>query len=102
MRRRPLALGPSSVTPERVGSPPQVSQAAPVTPGPDDEDDDDELLGEDDDVLDEDELDAGAVTGCFLSLLQAATSAATHSNTSALFMTIVRRTGTGGLREITA
>ncbi len=71
-----------------------------MTPGPDDEDDDDELLGGDDDALDEDELDAGAVAGCFLSLLHAATSAATHSNTRTLFMTIVRRTGTDDTRRV--
>jgi hypothetical protein len=83
-----------------MGSPPHVSQAAPVPPGADDDDDGDELL-EDDESLEEDELVVGgAVAGCFLSLLHAATSAATHSNARTRLMAIVRCTGADGARRM--
>jgi hypothetical protein len=77
-----------------------VSQAAPAPLGPDDDDVDGELLDVDGDALDEDEVVGGAVAGCFLSLLHAATSAAMLSNTTIRFMTIVRLTRADGARRM--
>jgi hypothetical protein len=78
-----------------------VSQAAPAPPGlDDDDDDDDERFDEDEELLDDDALEVGAVAGCFLSLLHAATSAATQSKTKTFLMTIVRRTGADGARLV--
>jgi hypothetical protein len=77
-----------------------VSQAAPALPGAGDDEDGDELLDVEGEALDEDELVGGAVAGCFLSLLQAATSATTDSNTRTLVMRVVRWAGANGARRM--
>jgi hypothetical protein len=100
--RRPLASGPSLVTPDRVGSPPQVSHAAPAAVAPDDADDDELLeLDEEADADDDELVDAEAESELFLSLLHAATRPSTHSKTRSRSMTMDRRGRTDRVRLIT-
>src|SRR5947207_14895813 len=71
-RWRPARSGPSSVTFERAGSPPHMSQFPPVPDGPAEDDGDGLELapGDEDDCVD------GAAVGFFESLLPAPALAA--------------------------